>query len=120
MKWVLKTSSVRVATRENEAVYRSFDEVPAALREEIREALSGPNTETIYIANQEAYERIKQHQASKSKSRSKLGAGEFGEQPSPPATRRFSINWKMALAAGLSTLSALALLWLWLILNGKS
>ena len=106
MKWVLKTSSVRVATRENEAVYRSFDEVPAALREEIREALSGPNTETIYIANQEAYERIKQHRASR------FGAGEFGEQPSPPATRRFSINWKMALAAGLSTLSALALLWL--------
>ncbi len=114
MKWVLKTSSVRVATRENEGVYRSFDEVPAALREEIHEALSGPNTETIYIANQEAYERIKQHRASK------LGAGEFGELPSPPAIRRFSISWKMALAAGFSTTAALALLWLWLILSGKS
>ena len=114
MRWVLKTSSVRVATREKEGVYRSIEEVPADLHEEIQEAFAGPNTKTIYIANQEAYERIKEHQSLK------RGTGEFGELLSPPAAGRFGAGWRMALAAGFSTMSALALLWLWLILGGRS
>ena len=112
MKWVLKTSSVRVATREKEGVYRSIEDVPTDLRDEIQEALAGPNTETIYIANQQAYERIKEHQSSK------RGGGAFSEVPSPAPTGRFR-GWRMALAASFLTTSALALLWLWLILGGK-
>ena len=114
MRWVLKTASVRVATREKEDVYRSIEDVPTDLRAEIQEVFAGPNSKTIFIANQEAYERIKEHHSSK------FGTDAREEPGLPPATGRPGGGWRLALAAALSTMSALALLWLWLILVGKS
>ena len=97
MRWVLKTSSVHVATRDRESVYRSIEDVPTALLDEMQEVFAGPNTKTIYIKTQEANERNDEQPASK-----------------PWA------SWRMALAAGFLCVSVLALLWLWLILGGKS
>ena len=39
MKWILKTSTVRVATKEHEGVYQSLDEMPAELRRKLRASL---------------------------------------------------------------------------------
>ena len=58
MKWVLKTSTLRVATGHKDRVYRSMEEVPPELQQKVRTALQGPNSETIFIANQEAYDHI--------------------------------------------------------------
>ncbi len=58
MKWVLKTSSVRVGTSDDDRVYRSIEDAPAELRDRIREAIEGPDARTILIANQEVYEQI--------------------------------------------------------------
>ena len=58
MKWVLKTSSVRVATSDDDRVYRSIQDAPEELRARIREAIEGPDARTILIANQEVYDQI--------------------------------------------------------------
>ena len=58
MKWVLKTSSLRVATLDDDRVYRSIQDAPAELRDRIREAIEGPDARTILIANQEVYDQI--------------------------------------------------------------
>ena len=58
MNRVLKTSSIRIATARKEAYFRSVEELPSELKKEIKKALEGPDTETLYIANQAAYERI--------------------------------------------------------------
>lgn len=41
MKWILKTSTVRVATKECEGVYQSLDEMPAEPRRKLRASLEG-------------------------------------------------------------------------------
>lgn len=59
MKWVLKTKSLRVVIGQQTLVYRSIEDAPPELRKAIETTLEGPNTRTIVIANQEAYEQIK-------------------------------------------------------------
>ena len=58
MKWVLKTSSIRVGTADDDRVYRSIEDAPVELRDRIREAVEGPNVRTILIANQEVCDQI--------------------------------------------------------------
>ena len=58
MKWVLKTSSVRVGTSDDDRVYRSIQDAPPELRDRIRKAIEGPNVRTILIANQTVYDQI--------------------------------------------------------------
>jgi hypothetical protein len=58
MKWILKTSSVRVATGKKDQIFRSVEDAPPEVREAMRRALEGPHAETILIANQEVYERL--------------------------------------------------------------
>jgi len=58
MKWVVKTSAVRVASGNQDRIFRSLDELPPALRERVVETIEGPNCETVLIANQAAYDRI--------------------------------------------------------------
>jgi hypothetical protein len=59
MKWVLKTSTLRVATRgQKDLVYQSIDDLPPEWQEKVLSTLRGPNTKTIFLANQEAYDRI--------------------------------------------------------------
>ena len=60
MKWVLRSSSVRVATSSDDRVYRSIQDAPAELQSRIRRAIEGPNAHTILIANQKAYDKIRQ------------------------------------------------------------
>jgi hypothetical protein len=58
MKWVLKTSTLRVATRQKDFVSQSIDDLSPEWQEKVLSTLRGPNTKTIFLANQEAYDRI--------------------------------------------------------------
>jgi hypothetical protein len=58
MKWVLKTSTLRVATRQKDFVSESIEDLPPEWQEKVLSTLRGPNAKTIFLANQEAYDRI--------------------------------------------------------------
>lgn len=58
MTWVLKTSTVRVATREVDQAFPSLEEVPEPLRARVKEAVEGPEAEVLLIASQEVYEHL--------------------------------------------------------------
>jgi len=58
MNWVMKTSSVRVSTRRGERIYRTLDEIPGPLREEILATFESENCQTILIANPEAHDHM--------------------------------------------------------------
>lgn len=55
---VVKTASVRVSAGDLDEVYRSLEEIPEGIRRQIRQALNGPNAETIVIADQGGREQI--------------------------------------------------------------
>ncbi|MBI1357241.1 MAG: hypothetical protein GC160_23115 [Acidobacteria bacterium] len=116
MRWVVKTSSVRVATGDSDRVYRSLDEIPGGLREQVRETIAGPRSQTILIANQEAYDQILR-----------------GVPDLPPEMRKFQPallrqrgrvgskgdrHWKMLLFGGFTAIFLLWALWIWSIRSG--
>lgn len=132
MKWVVRTSSLRVADSGGDRVYRSLEEAPEDLREKVRAAFEGSSSQTILIANQEAYDHI---------------AGEHDDEGEPladrlrrsmgaPLVRRRGASrrrrdrtrgaaeadqsWRLLLAAGLAAIGALWGLWLWAIQSGTS
>ena len=41
MKWVLRTSAIRVADAQGERLYESLDEVPEEMRDKIVDCLTG-------------------------------------------------------------------------------
>ena len=108
MRWVLKTSSVRIATRDQDRTYRSIQDAPPELRERIKEVIQGPDSETFFIANQEAgrlFTKPKEapanyRNAGLEVSRNESGAG---HQLTPSARR--------VLAAMFSAIGALWLIW---------
>lgn len=114
MKWILKTSTVRVATREHEGVYQSLDEMPAELRRKLRASLDGPNAHTIYITNKAACDWIADLGPRRNEPAS------FASGKPKPVAHRFYPSWKWILVAGGSTIGGLSLILLWLILDGKS
>jgi hypothetical protein len=108
MKWVLKTSTVRVVTKDKDRVYHSIEDLPPPMQDVIRETLRGPNTETIFIANQEAYSRI-------------AGLAEELTADMKPMhrrplirrrRRRRGLSGRVALGIGFSALAVGSLLWL--------
>ena len=109
MKWVLKVSSVRIAKMREEVTFRSVDEIPMGLRREIKQALEGPDSETIYIANQAAYKHIEE-----------LTQQRQETQAASPATERdLSRGQRLAWAALGAALSAATLTWILLTLLNK-
>jgi len=113
MKWVGKTRTVRIATPEGDRVYHSIEDVPPELRQVVKQTLEGPNSQTVLIANQEAYERLNEQIR-------ELPAG-LQEFASNAAERREKQGaprlWKWAVAGSLSLLLTLWLLWVWVIRN---
>jgi hypothetical protein len=55
---LVKTSSIRVAAGERDQLYRSIEELPPELRRKLRQAISGPQAETIIIADQRGRDEI--------------------------------------------------------------
>jgi hypothetical protein len=54
----LKTSAILISTASAEGVYRSLEEVPAALRTKLIESTNGLNSATILIADRKGREEI--------------------------------------------------------------
>ena len=108
MNWVVRTSTIHVATAKKQASFQSVAELPRELKQEIKKALDGPDTETIYIANQAAYERI-----------GELVREQEESKREPYEEEHHSHRKRLALAALGAALSAAALTWIALTLLGK-
>jgi hypothetical protein len=115
MKWVGKTRSVRIATHEGDQVYHSIEDVPPELRQIVMQTLEGPNSETVLIANQEAYDRLSQ-QFRELPNGLKAAASE----PTQEANRRQARLWTWGVAGALLSIGSLWLLWVFVIQNGTS
>ena len=123
MKWVVKTSTVRIADAGGDRSYRSIEDAPEQMRERIRKAIDGPHSQTILIANQEAYDHIVEQRAAP-------GARPFdafrrGVRRAGRASRRAdaappAIGWRALLFGGLGAIAVLWAAWLWAIRSGTS
>lgn len=118
MKWVVKASSVRVSTLQGDRVYGSLDDVPAELRERIRTTLEGPRSETILIANQEAYDRVIRGVEDLPEEMQRFRPVLLNQRSSKPAVD--AAEWRPLLIGGLATIVALWGLWLWALSAGAS
>ena len=54
----LKTSAIFIATTEKTAVYRTLEEIPAALRKKLAKSTAGSNCATVVIADQRGAEEL--------------------------------------------------------------
>jgi len=119
MNWVMKTSSVRVSTDRGERIYRTLDEIPKALREEILATFDSENCQTILIANPEAHDHMVRMMEGHKEAERRAAAS----APRPPAMiwrceswleRKKLAPFAMALFAALLSLSIF-----WLIQPGR-
>ena len=130
MKWVVRTSALRVSDAEGDRVYRSVEEAPEELRERIHTAFAGSNSQTILIANQEAYDHIASRPDDDPTPLADRLRQSLGKPRSPwhgPSRRRrdriaaeTDQSWRWLLGAGLATIAGLWALWIWAIRSGMS
>lgn len=114
MKWVLKTSTLRVATRQKDFVSQSIEDLSPEWQEKVLSTLRGPNTKTIFLANQEAYDRIAHIAPGLAPETNPFLHTPFSKMPparskSPQPSRRRSRRWA---SLGLCLLAAGGLIWL--------
>ena len=117
MRWVLRTSSVRIATRDQDRVYRSIQDAPPELRERIKEVLQGPDSETIFIANQEAYDRL--FKTSKEAPPNFRNVEMEADRRENEIQRHLTPSARRVLAAMFSAIGALWLIWALFIQIGR-
>ncbi len=120
MKWVVRTSAVRVATREGERVYRSLDELPQPLQTKARASLEGPNARTILIANQEAYNRISRDIGDLPPEMQRLRPSVLRQssEKARKSMRGSDLEWKILLFGGLASILGFWGFWLWALKSG--
>lgn len=117
MKWVLKTSTLRVATRQKDFVSQSIEDLPPEWQEKMLSTLRGPNTKTIFLANQEAYDRIAHVTPDLAPDTNPFANTPFAKIPppqpkSPPSRALGSRRWASWAGLGLLLLAAGAFVWL--------
>lgn len=119
MKWVLRTSSVRVADKQGDRLYESLENVPAEMRDKVVDALNGPDSQTILIANQNAYDRIADggEELPEGLRRLKPALLRRRELHEPEASDA-SKGWQRLLAGGVFAIVALWVMWLWALRSG--
>jgi hypothetical protein len=120
VKWVLRTTSVRVADSQGDRLYESIEETPPELREKIADAVNGPESQTILIANQKAYDQIADGGEELPEELRRLKPALLRHRAS---TERENVsladsNWKRLLGGGLAAIILLWALWLWAIRSG--
>jgi len=126
MKWVAKTSSVRVSDQRGDRVYDSIEEIPGELRERIEKAVEKP-AQTILIANPEALRQIEDASGelpdALKRIQQELSPAHVEETPKPrqrPAPAEPDIDWRILLGGGLAAIASLWALWIWSIRSGMS
>ena len=116
MRWVVKTSLVRVSTLNSDRVYRSLEEVPAELRDNIRETIAGPRSQTILIANQEAYDKILRGVSDLPAEMRKFQPALLRQRGRAAAAG--GRQWQAVLIGGFAGIFMLWALWIWAIRSG--
>lgn len=130
MKWVVKTSTVRVSDEGGDRVYRSIEDVPEELRDRIEQSVDGPASQTILIANQEAFDHIQSDSPELPDQLQRIRRALSGEPvapknpnvrpPAPQRTTEPDVDWRILLGGGLAAIAALWSLWIWSIRSGMS
>ena len=118
MKWVLRTTSVRVADDQGERLYGSLDDVPPEMREKIVESLDGPHSQTILIANQKAYDHIADDDELPEELRRLKPALLQHRDGQEVDSAAGDGNWKGLLAGGMMLIVVLWAMWIWAIRSG--
>ena len=119
MKWVLRTTSVRVADEQGERLYQSLEDVPPEMRDKIVESLEGPESQTILIANQKAYDQIADggEELPDELRRLKPALLRHRESQEPNAVESDG-SWKRLLAGGVLLIVVIWAMWIWAIRSG--
>jgi len=119
MKWVLRTSSVRVADEQGERLYRSLEEAPPEMRDKIVEALNGEDSQTILIANQKAYDQIADGGEELPEELRRLKPALLrhreGQETRAPQSDG---SWRRLLAGGVALIVVLWAMWIWALRSG--
>ena len=110
MRWVGKTRTVRVATPKGDRVYHSLEDVPPELRSLLKQTLEGPNSDTILIANQEAYDRLSRQFQTLPTQIDDLSPAKMREAGRKAAQQL----WKWGVGGALGSALVLWLAWLWI------
>lgn len=116
MRWVVKTSAVRVSTRQGERIYGSLNEVPEELRSTIDKTVAGPRSQTILIANQEAYDHILQGTPGLPPEMQKFQPALLRQR-----TRSGGVSprqWKALAIGGFAAIFTLWAFWIWALRSG--
>lgn len=116
MRWVVKTSAVRVSTLEGDRIYGSLEETPASLREQIEKTVAGPRAQTILIANQEAYDHILRGTPGLPPEMQKFQPALLRQRSAKAAAG--PVNWKRLAFGGFAAIFTLWALWIWALRSG--
>jgi hypothetical protein len=107
VKGIVKTSTILISAGEKQNIYRSVDEVPESLKQQLVKSTSGLNSATIVIADREGRKEI-------AKAIRNLPASE-----NPPETSSKKLRPRLLHAIGVVLLFAVAAL-IWFIFRRTS
>ena len=120
MKWVLRTRTVRVSDQQGDRLYESLDEAPPELRAKIAESVNGPDSQTILIANQKAYDQIADGAEDLPEELRRLKPALLRHRESTERHRAAQPDsgWRRLLGGGVALIILLWALWLWALRTG--
>jgi hypothetical protein len=120
MKWVLRTTSVRVSDAQGDRVYESLENAPPELRAKVAESVNGPDSQTILIANQKAYDKIADGGDDVPADLRRLKPALLRHRASLEIPRLVAADggWKKLLGGGVIFIVLFWAVWLWAIRSG--
>ncbi len=118
MKWLLRTSAVRVADEQGDRLYSSLEDVPVELRDKIVDSIEGSDSQTILIANQNAYDEIAEGGEELPDELRRLKPALLRHRDERAPVRRGDGGWKRLLIGGVIVILALWVSWLWALRSG--
>ena len=120
MKWLLRTMSVRVSDAAGERLYESLEGAPPELREKIVASINGPDSQTILIANQKAYDQIAEGDEELPEELQRLKPALLRHRASADGPRivQADVRWKPLLGGGVGVIFVLWAIWLWALRSG--
>ncbi len=115
MKWVLRTSSVIVSNEQGQSTYRSLDDCPQSIRDELEQTIPGADSCSIMVSNREALQALRGRKVALPP-KSILRTETPKSNPAPTRLRNFQLNcprWLLHAFAALTGLAAVTALMSW-------